>query len=537
MSASFSSTPVGISSAPIRSAPVRSAPDRPTGLPGAGTQTRAGARRRGREWLAYGFVPRIAALTFLTLLANSVVLISVANMIADGSRSAYLMVMPVLLAMIAYGRRTEPTGNSDGEADWILGFALAGFALVLSYLATFRFPTLSGTWNLPLIDAVIWTALGATILFGFRRVWQLWPLWVFATVTMTPFPSLLLTAALGGTTAAASSVAAIVGAVAVFLAGWPRPLRWRLVAMVGCASAGVGAAAALATMPLMVSVMVTAGIIPILSFILLQRFTTADSRQVLRRDVSAGSEESGRNTPDESRVEPGRWPRRSPVALVVLSVFAGTHLLVMTEATASIPGIPSPVEVEVDWIAETGFAPVEDFGFIHRFLGPDSTFTRYLPPPESGYPSAAVDVITASNLADLREIRNVVWYPASAVPNYRYTDLGSALPGALVLATDSSASTTANTDDWYTLTWTWAVGAVYQKIFVVVSQQLPPQTSLPPRPVAPSLMSAMIAPALWMSRQQADPDTMVDAIVSDRARYVVNTILLAAGVQNRVGPQ
>jgi hypothetical protein len=39
-----------------------------------------------------------------------------------------------------------------------------------------------------------------------------------------------------------------------------------------------------------------------------------------------------------------------------------------------------------------------------------------------------------------------------------------------------------------------------------------------------------------MSRQQADPDTMVDAIVSDRGRHVVNAILLAAQTEHRVGP-
>lgn len=532
MSASLASTTTSVAPTAVPPTTVR-----PTGIPEADSPTRTKAHRRGREWFAFGFLPRVAALMFLTFLANSVVFISVANLIADGSRSAYLVVMPVLLVMIAYGRRTEPTGNSDGEADWILGLSLCGFALAVSYLATYRFPTLSGMWNLPLIDAVIWTAFGAIILFGFRRVWQLWPLWVFAIVTVTPFPSLLLTAALGGTTAAASSVAAIVGAVAVFLAGWPRPMRWRLVAAAGCALAGVSAAAALATTPLMISVIVTAGVIPLLSFLLLQRFTTPDSRQVLRRDVPAGSEGSGRNSPDESRAESDRWPRRSPVALVVLSAVAGLHLIVINQATAVIPSIPAPFQVEVDWIAETGFTPGEDFGFIQRFLGPDSTFTRYLPPPESGYPTAVVDVITAPDLADLRATRNVVWYPAGAVPNYRFTDLGSALPGALVLATDSSAAAIANTDDWYAVTWTWAVGDVYQQIFVVVSQQPPPQDSLPPRPVAPSLMSTMVAPALWMSRQQADPDTMVDAIVSDRARHVVNTILLAANTQPRVGPQ
>ncbi len=475
----------------------------------------------------------------LTLLAVGGEVYDVARSIAGGSRSAYLMVLPALLAMIAYGRRTVPRGNTDSEADWILGVIFGGFPLFLSYLASYRFPTLSGMWNLPLVDAAIWTAFGATILFGFRRVWQLWPLWVFAIVTLTPYPSLLLTAALGGTTAAAASVAAIVGAVAVFLAGWPRPLRWRLVAAGGCGLAGVTAATALATAPLPISVTVTAGVIPVLSFLLLQRFTTPGARQVLLGGVPAGSEGPGRNTPGQTpcdaRVESPPWPRRSPVALLALAVVAGSHMITIDSASAGIPGRPPPVYTEADWISRTGFAPEQDFGFIHRYLGPDSTFTRYLPPPESGYPASAVDVITAPSLEVLLTTRGVVWYPTTAVPNYRFTDLGSALPGAMALATDSSAATRPDSVDWYALTWIWAVGNTYQQVFVVVSQQPPPNAAPPPHPVPPTLMSTVVAPALWMSRQQPDPDTMVDVKVSDRARHLTNAILRVAQTEQLVG--
>jgi hypothetical protein len=151
-----------------------------------------------------GLVLRLTALVALTLLGFGGVFFDVARSIGGGSRAAYLLVIPVLMVMIAYGRRTKVIGVNDSEADWILGILLGGFALFLTYLAGGRFPTLTGMWNLPLVGAAIWTAFAATILFGFRRVWQLWPLWVFATVTVTPFPSLLLTAALGGSTGSAS---------------------------------------------------------------------------------------------------------------------------------------------------------------------------------------------------------------------------------------------------------------------------------------------------------------------------------------------
>ena len=174
----------------------------------------------------------------------------------------------------------------------------------MRYLATNRFPTLSGMWNLQLLGAVMWVAFAAVILFGVRRVGQLWPMWLFASVTVTPFPSLLITAALGGTTAAASAVAAVIGAIAVYFAGRRSAWRWRLAATAGCAVAGVAAAVAVPAHSLPLSVATSAGVIPVLSFILLQRFTAADARQLLLGGVPACDEGSGRDTPGQPAHEP-----------------------------------------------------------------------------------------------------------------------------------------------------------------------------------------------------------------------------------------
>lgn len=491
-----------------------------------------GARTRRR--VAFGFRPRLAALILLTVAAYGGTFYDTASSIVGGSRSAYLLAMPVLLAMIAYGRRTTPTANSDGEADWILGIILGGFALVLSYLAGRRFPTQSGMWNLVLIDAAVFTAFVATILFGFRRVWQLWPLWILATFTLTPFPSLLLTAQLGGTDAAASAVAAMIGAVAVFLAGWRRPVRWRLAAGTGCALAGVAAALALPGVPLPISVTMTAGAIPLLSFALLQRFTTADARQMLLKQNPVRGAAPAGNTRGTPHVTASPWPHRSPSALLALAAIAGAHGVIISPASAAGAPLGSPAQAATDWISRAELVAEEDFDFIQRYLGPASTFTRYAIPPEPGYPTAAVDVITAPRLDTLRTTRDVVWHPAPAIPSYRATDLGSAIPNALVLATDSAAATSPDSTDWYALSWFWTAGDTYQQVFIVVNQNPPPHSPAPPHPVPPSFRLSVLAPILWMSRQQGDPETMVDAVVSDRARHVANTILLAAEVGNRL---
>ena len=130
------------------------------------------------------------------------------------------------------------------------------------------------------------------------------------------------------------------------------------------------------------------------------------------------------------------------------------------------------------------------------------------------------------SLEALRTTRYVVWYPATSVPDFRLIDLGAGFPGSLKLATDSSAAVNGDADDWYALSWVWTVGDSYQQVFVAVSQQPPPHA--PPRPAPPSLKLSVLAPILWLGRQQADPDTVVDAIVSARARQVSDDILRAA---------
>lgn len=74
---------------------------------------------------------------------------------------------------------------------------------------------------------------------------------------------------------------------------------------------GVTAAAVLPITSLPVSVAVTGVLIPILSFVLLQRFTAADGRQLLLGGVPARDEGSGRDAP-----EPAPWPHHSPLALM-----------------------------------------------------------------------------------------------------------------------------------------------------------------------------------------------------------------------------
>lgn len=484
-------------------------PGRPDAIPALAL---TGARRREllRVTPAVALALRFVGLAVLIGLAYSAVFIDLGRAIGEGSRVAYLMVMPVLFIMIAYGRRPRPHGVTDSETDWILAGSLGGLALLLTYLAGNRFPTLAALWYLPVVSVVIWTACAATILFGARRVLQLWPLWLFAMVTVTPLPTSLIVSALGGTPVAASAVAALIGAFAVFLATPLCPLRRRLAATAGCAAAGVGAAFALAALPLPASVAVSAGVVPLLSFVACQR----------RSAAASGST----RTPT-----PPALPRRSPWGLAALAAFAGFNLVLYPAASASLPP-RMLLATDLDWMSRAHLTQTQNFDFIRRYLGPDATFVRYLVPPKKGYPAAAVDIITTDKMEDLRTSRSVVWYPSGGIPNYRDLDISTQITGAQMLASDSSTTADSTTPNWYAVSWVWRAGGAFQQIFVIVNQpnQIAAEQDSPPQPVPPSVNDTVLAPFLWMTRQQADPSITVDPLVRERAQQIVDTIVNAA---------
>ena len=113
-----------------------------------------------------GRYSRIVLLLVLTLIPFWGIYRGIAVLIAGGSPIAYVSVVPVLAAMIAFGYRSPPRGVGDAESDWILAAIFGGLGLFLRHLMSNRFPTLSGLWQLPLVGAVLWAACLAAVLFG-----------------------------------------------------------------------------------------------------------------------------------------------------------------------------------------------------------------------------------------------------------------------------------------------------------------------------------------------------------------------------------
>ncbi|MGV0993328.1 MAG: hypothetical protein ACOYB7_13870 [Mycobacterium sp.] len=453
-------------------------------------------------------VARLLILIALTVTPFWGIYSGISGLIAGGSPITYLAVVPALGAMIAYGYRTPPHGVSDPESDWILAAVCGGLGLFLRHLMSNRFPALSGLWHLPLVGAVLWAACLASVLFGVRRVMQTWPLWVFLVATVTPLPYLLFTAAAGGGTIAAAAVTGVIGSVALALAGTLSPMRWRLggAAVSATLSIGVGFVAAGSHLDqsvhsgLLISLL-TGGVLPLIGFVVLQ----------VRAARSGPAAQS-------------TLPKRSVASLVALCLGAvGVFVLNIPFSNAG----PAPAQADANWLARMNLSEDQSFPFIGRYLGPHATFTRHRVASRPGFPEAAVDVITADNLAALQTFRDAIWYPATVPPNYRPLDLGNAaITDGRGTATDSALATNGQALDWYIVTWLWQVGSSYQQVFVVVNQTWTSQDP-PPFPAALSVRATIIGPALWLARQQADPSTTVDPSVSARARQIIEQVVAA----------
>lgn len=424
---------------------------------------------------------------------------------SQGSRGAYLLVVPVLLVMIAAAYRTPPRGVGDAESDWIVVALVGAGGFTAIHLLAQRLPTLADLWRLPLLSTVVWFACVLTVLFGVRHVVRMWSLWVFALCTTTPLPVLLATAALGGGDRAVTAVAAGVGASAVALSTRAVTWRVRLTATLGCLA--VGLAIAWVWTGLWPTVLV-AGVLPVL--------TTATAVRL---------------QPKSTVAEEFPLPDRSPLSAAVLVAAAAALLLTAGPSAGRAAGEAVGVVgvVEGNWTQRTAWGAPTTYGFVTRYLGPGSRWERLSVPPVDGLPAAAVDVVTTDNAGALRDVADAVWYPSARPLAYRNADPSSSLPaGARTIHSNADAATTGTDGQWYAITWTWHTPTVHQQVTVIVSQALTGAT--PPPPPAPLSVSAMsLAPALWLARQQPDDNGQVDESVRARASDLVETVTAVAG--------
>ncbi|MET0473784.1 MAG: hypothetical protein ABW001_04010 [Mycobacterium sp.] len=450
------------------------------------------------------FWPRLGFILLLTIVAYLPIFLDVVENAADGSRNAYLVVVPALAAIVAHRYQSEPRGVGDAETDWIAAILVATAGFIVIWLVTDRLPTTSNMWKLHLAAVVVWVACSTSVMFGARYASRMVALWLFLFVSVTPLPYLLVTARFGGSDTAAAILAAALGATAVFLSGRATVLKWRLGVTVACLVIGSAAAMALRDTTLLLTVVVVAGLIPVLSVIALYHFSMTVVRQ---RHVHVTV----------------RYARRSWVSYTALGVIALTLLF----ANASRVDFSKPIVFRADWIQRSGLTASTDFGFITRFLGPSATLTRYPLDSEAGLPEAAIDVISTPNTGALRDYADAIWYPTTVPVIFAATELvGRVHVKVRVMHANADATTDGDDRDWYALTWLWRGPEVTQQVTVVINQaRLDRQPPPEPRPM--SFRNQMIEPLLWIPRQQWDSVGVVDELVVRRAENIAQTLLSA----------
>lgn len=443
---------------------------------------------------------RIWFVLFVGVLAYFVQLSEVGRTAFAGSQSAYLVVAPVLAGLVAAGYSRPPRGVIDSESDWIAAalLCIGGFAAVV--LIERRLPALAALWHVDNIGLLIWVAACGMVVFSARHVLRMWNVWVLGLLLAPVMPFMLVTAQLGGSDTAVAMVSALIGSLAVLLATRFVSIGVRLLSTLVNLGLSCGAVLLLADFSLYVRVLLAAGAVPVVVVLALHRLVW------LRRD-------------QHSPALTSPLPVCRPQSYAVLVVAAIVMLCMQLPMTR-----PAPVEqVNADWLQNSGLEPAEDFPFITRFLGSDSSLVRYRVPSASDTYETVVDVMTSPDLARLQDFSHAVWYPAQVPINYAPFDAGVDAPAGIKSAhSDADSATTMDATNWDAVTWVWQSGEEFQQVTVLTSQS---RDQAAPAPQPLTLRTAFLEPTLWTLRQQPSETGAVSPMARTNTESVVRRLL------------
>lgn len=458
--------------------------------------------------------PRIMAVLVLTAGAATLLAIDAVRQAGTGSYTAFLVVVPVLAALIASGIRPSP-GVGDIEFDWILAVVFGAAGLLAIELVSQRLPALANLWNWGHYALVVWAMSAGMVLFSARHVLRLWRAWAFTLCCVPAMPFLLLTAQLGGTVEDAILLGVGLGTLAVYLATSTFARLWRLVAAAINLVAALVLDVALLGLDnllgwhdVLARTIVVAGVIPVFSVASVRRAAHVRVAASLAAHPARGS---------------ARFPRVGARSYAVLILLAAGILFTSTPVSAVQLGSVA----DSGWITRLNLQHTGEFDFIRRFAGPGATLTRYTSPDPNTAAAVAIDVIDAPDLARLNDFEDAVWYPSSAPVNYRTADLdGPGGVNAKAAQSDPDTADGAISAQWHALTWLWRTDAGYQRVTVVVNQDL--AAGSPPAPGAIGWANSLLGPMLWLSRQQPAPSVIVPKRASRAAETLAREILAAA---------
>ncbi len=423
---------------------------------------------------------------------------------AAGSLSVYTLLLPLLAALVVAGYTRPPRGVSDAETDWIVAILVCGGGFFAVSLFSQRLPTLAALWRIDNLRPALWAAAAAMVVFSVRHVLRMWTVWVYVVFTAPVMTYLLLTAQLGGTDDDAALVAAAYGTLAVYFSARVVSWRWRLLAT------GVNLVVAVALVPvtgyltdsLLVRMTVVAGALPLLTIFVAHHTAHVTGRQRFPHLRTQFPYRRG-------------WSYPTLIVISLALLFTSLHA----------PKQPNTLMAHGDWTSKLGLRPIEHFGFISRFVGPGSTLTRYQLPPGRDVDGLAIDVISAPNLARLRDYSSAVWYPSPAPTNYQPVTEPAPVSAMSLQSGGSSITQTDRPSEWYLVTWIWEVPNGYQRVTIIMDEAVTPRQPPPPRPL--TLRNSLIDPLLWLAREQPDAASSVPATVLAATNDVARQILQA----------
>jgi hypothetical protein len=465
----------------------------------------SGPRSQRKLWLQIW--PRLVFVIVLASVAFCIPIVDTAQAVFDGSRTVYVLTAPLLVALIMAGYRHPPRGVGDAESDWIVAVVLGVGTLTALELVTRRLPTVAALWHLQNVQMVVWLIASSMVVFTVRHVARLWKAWLFAFACAVVSPYLLVVYQLGGSDTAAALLAVALSTLATFWATRFTRWTWRLAATTSNVVFGIGWVMMLSGSDLAVRVMIGAGAVPVLTILAMYRVT----RRVY----------TSRSLPAVTT----RFPQRHSWSYVVLVALSVLVLLIQLPHQV----LPAPPGARPDWAQRMGLTASVQYPFIARFIGPGTTLTRYRVPNSDALPAAAIDVITAKDLAALRDFRDAVWYPHSQPVNYQRMNIDGVIPvQARSGYSNGDASESQDARVWYAITWAWHTGDVFQRVMVAVNQDTISR-QYPPEPQPITFASTFVEPVKWILRQQPDSRENIDPVVAERAKSLVLQALAAGG--------
>lgn len=447
---------------------------------------------------------RIVLVLALAAIAYAVPAINGFSDAAAGSLSAYTLTLPLLAALVVAGYTRPPRGVSDAETDWIVAILVCGGGFLAVSLFTQRLPTLAALWRVDNLRPALWAAAAAMVVFSVRHVLRMWTVWAYVVLTAPVMTYLLLTAQLGGSDDDGVYVAAAFGTVAVYFSARVANWRWRLLTtalnlVVGLALVPV---TGYLTDSLLVRMMVVAGVLPLLTIFVLHHAAHVTGTQRFPHLRTQFPHRRG-------------WSYPTLIVISLGLLFTSLHA----------PKAPDTLVAHGNWTTQLGLRPVEQFGFISRFVGPGSTLTRYQLPPGQEVNGLAIDVITAPNLARLRDYSSAIWYPSPAPTNYQPVSLPAPVSAVSLQSGGGSVTRVDQASDWYLVTWIWEVPTGYQQVTIIMDQGVTPGQPPSPRPL--TLRNSLIEPLVWLAREQPDPTNTVPPPVLAATNAVARQILTA----------